>query len=375
MGGMIGLRWLAGLYRSGINGMEDQVWLNYANIVIISLKFLGAWVLLAFVTQSISDFFEFQLFVGGFEVAILGTRFYRCMPVTRINVAILAFDWRAVKSVAPFAISIAYSAGVWVLVTQTDKLILSGVLSLSEYGYFSLVALIASGITAISGPISQAIMPRMTLLLSQGRLDEMLGIYRQASEIIVLISFSVAMTIGLYAEPLIYAWTGDREAASWGNDILLWFALGNSVLSVAAFQYYLQTAFGELKLHVIGATISGLLQVPVIYFSVTNYGALGAGVAWFSVRVILFLIWTPVVHERFVPGFHVGWVKKSIMPIVLGVISLALLLNMLIELDESTNRLMLFFQMMLIGLVLLVLSIPLSSYVRDYLKSKMDYIA
>ena len=43
MGVMIGLRWFAGLYRSGINGMEDQVWLSAANIMLISFKFIGVF--------------------------------------------------------------------------------------------------------------------------------------------------------------------------------------------------------------------------------------------------------------------------------------------------------------------------------------------
>ena len=374
MGLLIAFRWFAGLYRSGINGLEDQVWLNGANIILATLKFVGALVLLAFITQNVTHFFEYQLFVGVVEVAVLAIRFYRRMPETKIRVALISFDWFAVKSVAPYAMGIAYTAGLWILVTQTDKLILSGVLSLSEYGYFSLVALLAGGITALSGPISQAIMPRMTLLLSQGRQDEMLDIYRRASEIVTLISFSVAVMIGLFAEMLIYAWTGDREAADWGADILIWFALGNGVLSIAAFQYYLQTAFGQLKLHVVGTTISGIIQIPVIYCVAIYYGALGVSVAWFLLRVILFFIWSPLVHHRFVPGFHLNWITKNIFPVLFGVIASASLLYSQISLNMGENRMLLVVQMVLIGLAVLVLSAPFSSYVRTFIKVRLSRI-
>lgn len=40
MGIIIGLRFFTSLYRSGINGMEDQVWLSFANIGISSFKFI-----------------------------------------------------------------------------------------------------------------------------------------------------------------------------------------------------------------------------------------------------------------------------------------------------------------------------------------------
>ncbi|MBD3843630.1 MAG: hypothetical protein IE909_17480 [Campylobacterales bacterium] len=69
MGIMIGLRWFAGLYRSGINGLEDQVWLNAANIVLISLKFIG--------------FIEVLVFTG---------RFYRKLSATEKSPSLVAFD-------------------------------------------------------------------------------------------------------------------------------------------------------------------------------------------------------------------------------------------------------------------------------------------
>ena len=370
MGILIGLRWFAGLYRSGINGLEDQVWLNAANITLISFKFIGALILLAFVTQDIRHFFEYQLVIGLIEILVFAQRFYKKMPVTLNSPGLIAFDWSAVKSVAPFALSIAYTAGIWVLVTQTDKLVLSGVLSLAEFGYFSLVALVAGGITMLSGPISQAIMPRMTMLLAQEKKEEMLQYYSQGSQIVTLISFSVALMIGLYAEPLLYAWTGNLEAANWGSEVLLWFALGNGVLAIGAFQYYLQSCFGQLRLHVIGSTISAVVQVPLVYFAAVNYGAVGAGIAWFSFRTLWFIWWTPIVHHQFVPGFHLKWLFKDILPIIAVLAVVALVLSHQFELSLDQNRLLLFAEMAGLGIILLVLSAPSVPLIRHKLLQK-----
>ena len=374
MGVMIGLRWFAGLYRSGINGMEDQVWLSAAKIVLISLKFIGALILLAFITKDVQHFFEYQLVIGVFEILLFMSRFYRQLPVTENPPSLVAFDWQTIKNVAPFALGITYTAGIWILITQTDKLILSGVLSLAEFGYFSLVALVAGGITALSGPISQAIMPRMTLLLSQGKQDEMLNIYRKASQIVSVIAFSVSLTVGLYAEPLIYAWTGDREAAAWGSKVLIWFALGNGILALSAFQYYLQNAFGQLRLHVIGSTISALIQVPIIYYAAVNYGAEGAGIAWFSFRLVWFLWWTPIVHSRFVPGFHLSWMLRDILPIVITAVVLALSIRNLVMLDLMQDRLLLFSEMLGLGFLLLTLTAFSSTVIRARIFKKAKEI-
>ena len=356
MGVMIGLRWYAALYRSGINGLEDQVWLNAANIAIITLKFLGALFLLSFISNDISRFFEYQLFIGLVEVLVLLVRFYRKLPATKISLCSVSFNWQAVKSVAPFSLSIAYTSGIWILVTQSDKLILSGVLNLSEFGYFSLVALVAGSITTLSGPISKAILPRMTTLFAQGKIEEMTLVYRQASHIVTLISFSVAMIFGLFSEKLLYAWTGDTKAAEWGAEVLLWFALGNGALAIEAFQYYLQSAFGQLRLHVIGSSISAVIQLPIIFWAAINYGVYGAGIAWFSIRIIWFIWWTPIIHNKFLPGFHLQWLFKEILPIIVTITFLGWIVHNNYTFSLETHRFLLFVQMALIGIFLLSLS-------------------
>src|SRR5690606_31139561 len=154
-----------------------------------------------------------------------------------------------------FAMTIAFTSSVWVLVTQTDKLILSGILPLSEYGYFTLAVLVASGIMILSTPVSNVIMPRMARLHAEGRYQEMLAVYRNATQLITIIAGSVAITIAICAEPLLYAWTGDPVIASEAAPILYLYALGNSILVVAAFPYYLQYAIGRLRYHLIGNLI------------------------------------------------------------------------------------------------------------------------
>lgn len=355
MGVLIGLRWLIGLYRSGIIGLEDQVWLNMANILFISFKFIGSLIFLIFVSKNIYDFFIYQIIIGLLEVLIFILRFYRKLPSNNNTQSLIAFDWQIVKGVLPFALSIAYTAGIWVLVTQTDKFILSSVLSLVEFGYFSLVALVAGGITSLSGPITNAILPRMTMLYSQGKEKEMFFIYRQSSQVITLISFSIAIVIGLFAEILLFAWTGDIEAAVWGAEVLIWFALGNGVLAISGFQYMLQNVYGQMRLHVIGSTISVAIQLPIIYMAASNFGAIGAGIAWFCLRLIWFLFWTPIVHNKFSPGFHFKWLFKDILPIIITLTVITLIFKNYIIFNFNDNRYFVFVQLLFIGFTLLLI--------------------
>lgn len=365
MGVIIGLRQIASLYRSGIMGLENQISLNIANIIFVTLKFVGALLLLRLVTQDFVHFFVYQLFVGMLELLVLAVMFYHFLPSTsRIG---LEFSWDTLKPTLPFVGGIAYTSGIWVMSTQLDKLILSNVLPLSEYGYFALVAVISTGIIQISGPISQAILPRMTYLHSRGKNQDMLALYRKSTQLMAVIMLPLAGVIAFYSTELVFAWTGDRKAAEWAGPVLFWFALGNGILAISAFQYYLQFAHGKLRMHVVFNTVSVVIQVPVIVYVAYKYGPPGVALTWFALNLITFLIWPPIVHRKFAPGIHLKWLLRDIAPVLLST-TVLLLISRSVYIDlEYLSRLGVFLILLSMGMMILTVNMFVSSAARNIL--------
>ncbi|MBE0623852.1 MAG: polysaccharide biosynthesis protein [Burkholderiales bacterium] len=321
MGIMFGMRWFASLYRGGVQGMERMVWLNAVTIVLATLRFVGVYALLLWVTQKPRHFFEFQLAISVIELWILAAKLYRLTP-HRTDAGEVWFSWSALNAVLPFASGIAYTSGLWILLTQVDKLILSHALPLKEFGYFTLVAVVANGLLSLTGPVKQAILPRMTLLLSRGDAPAMLDLYRKSTLVVAGVIFPITGTVAIFSTELLYAWTGDKAAADWAGPVLKWFVLGNGILAIAAFPYYLQFAYGRIRLHVINSTINAVIQVPILAFAAYQYGALGVAYAWFGVRLFGFLIFPAIVHHQLVPGFHKKWLLRDVLTpaLVTGVV-------------------------------------------------------
>ncbi len=370
---IIGLRFFTTLYLSGIRGTENQVLLDIANIALVTLKFVGVLLLLQFVTQDFVYFFVYQLIIGIIELMVLAFMFYRFIPSTdRVGIR---FFWNTLKPMLPFAGGLAYAAGIWVLMTQLDKLILSKILPLSEYGYFALVAIIATGITSISAPISQAILPRMTYLLSQGNEKEMLSLYRKSTQLMSVIMFPITGMIAIFSTELLFAWTGDRVAAEWAGPVLFWFALGNGILAISAFQYYLQFAHGKLKMHVTYISISASIQIPIIFYVAFKYGALGVALTWFILRLISFIIWIPIIHNKFAPGIHWPWLLKDVAPIFISTAAFIILVdNVGIDFVEM-KRFEVFIVLISIGLILFMINVLVSSASRGLLFSFMKKVS
>lgn len=312
MGAIIGLRFFASLYRSGVQGMEKQVRLNVANVLVVTLKFVGAFLLLKFVTREVTDFFIYQLAVGVLECLILMAMFYRSIPVDR-KIG-LSVSWSTLKPVLPFASGMAYTAAIWVITTQLDKLVVSNVLQLAEYGYFSLAAIVAMGISQVGAPISQAILPRMTYLLSKSDEPGMVLLYRQATQAMAVIILPLTAIGAFFSSELLFAWTGDQAAAEWAGPILFWFAIGNGILALGAFQFYLQFAHGRLKMHVVFNSVLAAVQIPLIIYAAYTFGVLAVAMVWFVLRLLSFVIWTPIVHKKFARGIHLSWLIGDIGP-------------------------------------------------------------
>ena len=370
MGAMIGLRFFSTLYRSGILGMEKQIELNIASSILVTLKFIGALLLLIFVTQNFLYFFMYQFFIGIIELIVLATLCYRFIPSSE-NAEIRIF-WDILKPLLPFVGGIAFSAIIWVLLTQLDKMILSNVLPLSQYGYFTLVVVIATGVNQVSSPISQAILPRMTYLLSQGKEQDMLILYKKSTQFMAVIMLPLTGMIALFSTELLFAWTDNNEAAEWGGPILFWFSLGNGILAISAFQYYLQYAYGQLKMHVIYSSISAIIQIPIIVYVAFEYGALGVALVWFALRGVAFLIWTPIVHNKFAPGIHWSWLSRDIAPILISTITSLLFINKISINFSEMPRMEVFGILISIGIVIISINILISSACRQILISAIQ---
>lgn len=308
---IVALRWMCGLYRGAITGAERLVWLSGFNSAVATLRFVLIIPVLIFVSASPVSFFGFQLAVAVVEIAGLMWMTYRLLPAIPSGQRI-RWEWAPLKPVLMFSLSIAFTSSVWVLVTQTDKLVLSRLLPLSDYGYFTVAVLVASGIVIMSGPVSGAIMPRMTRLQTEGQHKQLIDVYRLCTQLVTVISMPIALVLALFSRQVLWAWTGDDALAEKAAPILTLYAAGYGVLSVSAFPYYLQYAKGDLRLHLVGNALFVVVLIPSVIWAASYHGAIGAGWAWFLSNLAYLLLWTPLVHRRFAPRLHLHWLFGDI---------------------------------------------------------------
>lgn len=358
---IVALRWVCGLYRGAINGFERLVWLSNFNIAITTARFVLVIPFFIYVGASPTQFFSYQLVIAVLELVGLLMHTYRLLPKIDGGQRV-SWQWKQLRGVLRFSLSLAFTGSVWVLVTQTDKLVLSKLLLLTDYAYFTMAVLVASGVLVISNPISVALLPRLTKLFAAGDDAGLIRLYRNATQLVAMVAIPITLMLAFFAEQILWAWTGDAEIALQAAPVLTLYALGNGVLALGAFPYYLQFAKGDLKLHVIGNTLFVSLLIPTLIWATTHYGMIGAGWAWLSANALYFLIWVPTVHGRFAPGMHMRWLLQDVGAITLLTVVAAALAHRL--LTWPPERLQSAMQILVLSLALLVVAALGSSLTR-----------
>lgn len=324
-----GLRLVSSFYRSALSGFEKFVWLSSFGIAISTARFVLVLPFMYFFGATPSSFFGYQLVVAVLEIVVLAFEAYKFIPRAEIGTG-FAIYIGALRSVAKFSMTIAFTGIVWVFVTQIDKLLLSSLLPLSQYAQFTLAIMMANGIIIVSGPITIALQPRITMLNAQGNYADFVGSYRNGGQLVAVATAPIALVMAMFPDKVLWAWTTNYEVAQGAAIVLRLYAVGNLLLVLSGFQYALQVAKGDLKLHLIGNILFAAFFVPVLIFMTRSYGMRGAGYAWILANSLSFLVVVPIVHRRFVTGLHRKWMQEIgiiIVPLVTGIFAMKYLLS------------------------------------------------
>lgn len=363
MGLIVGLRWVSGLYRSVIIGLESMVWISWFGVLVSTARFVLVIPVFLYVGTSVINFFSYQLIIAILELIILINHAYKFLPKLKKHHEI-RMDVTQLKEIIKFSLSIAFTSSVWVIVTQTDKLIMSTLLELSEYAYFTLAILVAGGVGIISGPISTAIMPRLSRLAAE-KDSNLIPLYRSATQLVAVFSLPTSLILAVFSYKVLWLWTSNEELAGRVAPILSLYALGNGVLALGSFPYYLQYAKGNLRLHLIGSVIFLIILIPMLIFGASRFGAMGAGWAWVGANLMYLFFWVPVVHRRLMSGLHLKWIFQDIFPIALISIIGVFLLKFTIK--WPTEKFSSFLVFIVLSILVFTLSAIGSSFIRGQL--------
>jgi O-antigen/teichoic acid export membrane protein len=335
MGLVLATRMIEQVYRGAMQGLQHQVWLNIAQGALATLRWGGAVGVLAWVSPTIAAFFLWQGLVSVLTIAVFAFQTYRWLPATPYRAR---FDSEGVKRIRRFAGGMAATTLLALLLTQVDKLLLSKLLSLEQFGYYMLAASVAGGLSFLVSPLSTAISPRLTELVTRSDHAMLVATYHQGSQWMAAILIPPALLMAAFSEALLWAWTDDALLARRAAPLLSLLALGTMCNGFMHVPYMTQLAHGWTGFAVRVNIIAVAIIVPVIFWAVPRYGGVGAAWAWLVLNAGYVLIGMHFMHRKLLPAEKWRWYREAIFqPFIIGGIVITMLK---LVLPTTSNRLL-----------------------------------
>jgi O-antigen/teichoic acid export membrane protein len=308
MGLVIACRWPIGLYQGALMGAQRLTVSSGISIGMVTLGNFGAVGVLAFVSPTIEAFFIWQAGVGLVYAATIRWAAWRVVGRT----AEIRFDGNQLKRVLRFSIGMSGIALSSLVFTQLDKVLLSKILGLEEFGRYMLATAVVSALYVIISPTFNIMYPRFSALVASGDTEKLAESYRLGTRLLATVLFPIAMTLAIFAEDLVRLWTGNPDLASSVAPVIGALAIGSSLNGVMNFPYALQLAHGKTRLPLsINATLI-VVVVPLIVFLAASYGALGGAIAWLVLNIVYVMIGTPVTHRHLLIGLGRQWLFEDV---------------------------------------------------------------
>lgn len=313
MGLVVACRWPIGLYQGALIGAQRVAVSSTINMAMVTIGSLGALMVLAFISPTIEAFFIWQSCVGlVYAIAMRAAAWWIIGRSGQIK-----FDVDKLKSVWRFTAGMSGIGLTALVFTQMDKVMLSKMLGLGEFGHYMLATVVVSGLYVLISPLFNVIYPRFSALVVTGETEKLVELYRLGTRMLATVLFPIAMVLAFFAEDLVRVWTGNSVIASSVAPVIALLAIGSALNGVMYFPYALQLAYGMTWIPLTINIVLMCFLVPTIIYLAQEYGALGGAMAWMIAEVVYVLLGPWLTHRYILKGLGSKWFLQDVcLPLV-----------------------------------------------------------
>lgn len=317
IGVIVACRWPIGLYLGVVMGAQRLVLASSISIVMTTVGNFGAVAVLTFVSPTIQAFFIWQAAVALAYVAVVRSVAWHVIDATED----VRFDIQELRRIWRFSAGVSGVAVTALVLVQLDRIILSRMLSLEDFGRYTMGALVASGLYVILTPVFNVVYPRLSALVALGDTANVINLYRYGTRLLLSVLFPVAIMAALFAEELVTLWTGDAGLARHVGPIVSLFLVSTALNGAMHFPYALQLAYGVTRLPLlINILLIALLAPSTIYLAL-RYGAVGGALAAAALNAFYLFIGTFLTHRVLLKGLGRKWLLEDVgIPLTIALI-------------------------------------------------------
>lgn len=324
MGCVIAIRLNEAVFRSGLTGLQFQVSYNVVFSIVAIARYAGVVGFLWLFGFSVELFFLWQVLISIGGIIAYGLLLYSKLPsgsrTARFSIA-------ALQSIKTFATGVFLVGMFSALVGQLDKIILSGMIPLEQFGYYAIAASAAATLVILASPFGQAYFPRLVELFTEQAHADLAKTYMRFSRLAGIIICSAGIPLAVFSEAVVFVWSGDQELADHVGPFLRVLAAANVLNAMLLIPFTMQFAAGWTRLALSLWVISFVLLLPGLLILIPMFGAISGAWAWLGLIMIVFLASIEIMHRRLLKNLKYTWYLSAfLIPMIGAAIPCGLLL-------------------------------------------------
>lgn len=306
----LALQFPLGFYQGGLMGLQKQVLVNIVRIAATTAGGVGAALILWKISSSAKVFFTWQIAVTVVQLAVTMVLLWRNLPESK---GPPRFEFRLFRNVWRFAAGMSGISVTALVLTQMDKVILSKILFLKSFGYYTLAGVVSSGLYVFIAPVFGAIFPRFSALVAIGDDKELMQLYHRGAQFMAILVLPAASIIAFFSREILLLWTRNPEIATAASPIVSALTIGTALNGLMHLPYALQLAHGWTRIGIAINLFLISILLPATVALANAYGGVGGAVAWALLNTLYMLIGIPLTHRRILKGESIRWFKDDLI--------------------------------------------------------------
>lgn len=280
-------------YVGAFNGLEKQVKANFL-IILWSIFRNGMVILVLYFFPELIYFFSFQLFVSTFFFLVFKTHIDKELINNSINFKI---DFKILKPILGFTFGILLISIISSVSTLLDRILISNYFSIKDLAYYTLAVSISSSVYFLTKPISVAILPRFTKLVTSEALLELNSLFYLIFSFSVIIISTSMWSIFFYSYQILEIWTGNKLIAQNSSVFLKFLVIGYSISSLQHFFYDIVVANKNVKINNIIGVFTMIIVIPAYYLAIKYFGSIALAITFSLIQIIITIIYIFYVNK------------------------------------------------------------------------------
>lgn len=315
MGILAVFQWPMSFYQGGLTGLRKQVLFNLLRIFAATASNGGAVLALWLIDRTIHVFFLWLVVTNAVMVILWTVCFWKSIPKGTRPPRLKA---QLLRKIGNFAAGITGIATFSLILGQADKLVVSRVLNLKVFGYYTIAGVFGTGLVLIVTSVFNTIFPQFAAFVAQGNEAAIIRLYHKGTQLMLLLIVPLTAVLALFSVEVLQLWTRNAEVARNAGPIATILVLASAINAMMFLPFTLQLAYGWTSLALKITMFLTIIVVPGVWFMAKHYGALGAAYVFLCLQLINMLIGVPLTHRRLLRHEMTKWFLQDIAPPLLA---------------------------------------------------------